>query len=261
MTSGDVDPAVAAADTASIEGVGGERQQTDPREPPRASWREAALIAAVVSVGTALAVSYAFDPERAGMLEMLGAIGALYVSLAVVTALWLRSRGELRAAFRPMSGDLARGAFVAALLYGMTMAIELVVTRHGTPREAWIMRLYLQLGDPAADARVFVGAAVFVVAALEEVVWRGFVMRALAGPLGREVSWLVASALFAVAHVPTAFLLGDPVAGPNPLVIAAGLGCSVVWGRMVLRTGRLVPSIFAHAFFSWAVVSFPVWRP
>jgi hypothetical protein len=34
-----------------------------------------------------------------------------------------------------------------------------------------------------------------------------------------------------------------------------------VWGRVVHRTGRLAPAVFAHAFFSWAIVSFPIWRP
>ena len=27
------------------------------------------------------------------------------------------------------------------------------------------------------------------------------------------------------------------------------------------RTGRLVPSLFAHGLFSWAIVDFPLWRP
>ncbi|MGK4001847.1 type II CAAX endopeptidase family protein [Sorangium sp. So ce1036] len=234
---------------------------SDPREPPRATRREAALAAASVTAGTALAVSYAFHPERAGAIGMLAALTALYAVLAAVTVMWLRGRGELRAALRPRSGDLARGAFVAAALYGLAMAAQLVLAPRGSPREAWLLRLYLQLGDPSADARVFVGATVFVVAALEELVWRGLVMRALEGPLGRGSAWLSSSALFAAAHAPTLFLLGDPVAGPNPLLVAAGLGCSIVWGRVVHLYGRLPPAIFAHAFFSWAIVSFPIWRP
>ncbi|AUX47228.1 hypothetical protein SOCE26_087400 [Sorangium cellulosum] len=237
------------------------RDPPDPREPPRASRREAALIAAAAVAGTALVAAFAFDPARGGSSAMLAAPGALYTVLAVFALAWLRRRGELRAALRPRSGDLARGAFVAAALYGLAMAVQLTLAPRGSPREAWILRLYLQLGDPSADARVFVGAAVFVIAALEEVVWRGLVMRALEGPLGPTAAWLLSSALFAAAHLPTLFLLGDPFAGPNPLLVAAGLGCSLVWGRVVHRTGRLPPAIFAHAFFSWAIVSFPIWRP
>ncbi|WP_437777721.1 CPBP family intramembrane glutamic endopeptidase [Sorangium sp. So ce1097] len=238
-----------------------EPRSTDPREPPRASRREAALVAALVTAVVAVAVSLAFDPARAGAPGMLAAVGAPYAVLGAATVMWLRRRGELRAALRPLSGDLARGALVAALLYGVAMAVQMVIAPRGSPREAWLLRLYLQLGDPSADARVFVGAMVFVVAALEELVWRGLVMRALEGPLGLASAWLLSSALFAVAHLPTLYLLGDPVAGPNPLLVAAGFGCSLVWGRVVHRTGRLPPALFAHAFFSWAVVSFPIWRP
>jgi uncharacterized protein len=238
-----------------------EALSTDPREPARSSRGEAALIAGLVTAATALAVAHAFGPERAGNLDLLASMGVVYVALTAVTVLWLRRRGELRATLRPLSGDLARGAFVAALLYGVAMAGHQAVTGRGSPREGWILRVYLQLGDPAADARVFLGAAVFVLAAMEEVVWRGFVMRALEGPLGRQGGLLLSSALFAAAHLPTMFLLRDPAAGLNPLIVAAGFGCSMVWGRLFQRAERLAPAVFAHAFFTWAIVSFPIWRP
>jgi len=43
--------------------------------------------------------------------------------------------------------------------------------------------------------------------------------------------------------------------------VGAALGCGLVWGRLVLLKGRLAPAVFAHAFFSWGVASFPIWRP
>ena len=235
-------------------------RHTDPRTPPRSSPREAAVVAGAVTAGTALAIGYAFDPARAGGAELLVAIGGVYAVLTAVTLVWLRRRGELRASMRPLSGDVAFGGFVAALLYGVAMAAHLAALR-GSAREAWIMRVYLQLGDPAAEGRVLVGAAVFLIAALEEIVWRGLVMRALEGPLGQLRAWLATSALYALAHLPTLFLLADPTAGPNPLVMAAAFGFGLAWARVVHRAGRLVPAIFAHALFSWAVVSFPIWRP
>jgi hypothetical protein len=67
--------------------------------------------------------------------------------------------------------------------------------------------------------------------------------------------------LFALAHVPTCFLLGDPTGGYNPMLVGAALGCGIVWGYLVKRTGRLAPAIFCHAFFSWSVLEFPIWRP
>jgi len=50
---------------------------------------------------------------------------------------------------------------------------------------------------------------------IEELVWRGGVMPILRDFFRRAVAWLVSSALFAAACMPTLFLLGDPVAGPN----------------------------------------------
>lgn len=249
-------PAVEAPGT-----PGSDARFTDPREPARSTAGEAALIAAGVTAATTLTIAWAFHPDRAGAAGMLFALGAVYGPGAALTLWWLRRRGELRAALRPLGGDLTLGAVIAALLYGAAMGAQLLIAPAGSPRQAWILRLYLQLGDPEAMGRVLVGGVVFGIAALEELVWRGLAMRAMEGPMGPLRAWLLSSVLYAVAHLPTVFLLGDPAAGPNPLVVMAALGCGLVWGRMVLRWGRLTPAVFAHAFFSWAIVSFPIWRP
>ena len=123
------------------------------------------------------------------------------------------------------------------------------------------MRIYLQLGDPADQNRHLIGGFVFLIAAMEEITWRGLVMRSLEGPFGRGRAWLVAAILFAVAHGPTFFLLGDPTGGYNPMLVGAALGCGILWGYMAIRTKRLAPAIFCHAFFSWSVLEFPIWRP
>jgi membrane protease YdiL (CAAX protease family) len=100
-----------------------------------------------------------------------------------------------------------------------------------------------------------------LVAALEELVWRGLVMRVLTERLGWARSWVLQAGLFGLAHVPTMVLLGSPVAGPNPLIVAAGIAYSLVWGRLAMRFDRLPPALFAHALFTWSVVEFPIWRP
>lgn len=227
--------------------------------PPPTPVRTAMLIAGGVALADTIAVAIAFRPGRSGAV-LIGIIGGLYLVLGTVAVLRLRQRGEARGALRPAPGDLAFGAAVAAVMYFGATAGHLLLSAPGTPREAWIIRLYLLFGDPAESSLV-VSGAVFVVAMLEELTWRGLVQRALQDGLGPIRAVLITSVLFAVAHLPTVYLLADPFAGPNPLIVLAALGCGLVWGTIAVRTRRLWPALFAHGFFSWAVVEFPVWRP
>lgn len=223
--------------------------------------RGALFTALGVTAVTAAGIAYAFDPRRAGQPSMLISLGALYAVLATFAVLRLRRQGDLRTALRPLGGDLSLGAASAGLLYGVAHIVEQSVAKHGAPQEAWLMRLYLQLGDPNAQGRMLLGVIVVAIAALEELTWRGLVMRSLHEVLGGGRAWILSSLLFALAHAPTMLLLGDPIAGRNPLVVLAALGGSLVWGALVLRSNRLVPSLFSHALFTWAIVEFPLWRP
>lgn len=244
---------------------------SEPEETPRASevpegfedatLREALLAAGGVTVASALAVTVAFSPERAGGPWMLGSMGLVYAALGAWAIARLRQRGELYDQLRPAAGDLSIGALVAGVLYGVAMAVHILITSPPSPRVAWIMRLYLALGDPTAEHRHLVGGVVFLVAALEELVWRGLVMRILSEPLGPIRAWLLQAFLFALAHVPTLILLGDPGVGPNPLLVLAGFSYSLVWGRVAMRWDRLPPALFAHALFTWGAFEFPIWRP
>lgn len=237
------------------------KQEAEPEPAPYATPLQAIAIAAGVTLATAAAITYAFDPARAGTGAMLGAMAIFYAPLAAITVARFHRRGELRELFRPAPGDLALAALTAGALYGAARVADLVIAGPGSLRQAWLMRLYLQLGDPRDPRRELIGGAVFLIAALEEIVWRGLVMRALAAAIGSTRALVVSSALFALAHASTLFLLRDPAAGLNPLVVAAAFGCSVVWGGMVLRARRYFPAICAHALFSWAIFEFPIWRP
>ncbi|MEP7123422.1 MAG: CPBP family intramembrane glutamic endopeptidase [Byssovorax sp.] len=222
---------------------------------------EALSVAVGVTLATGIVIAFAFDPARAGTRAVLIALGLFYVVIGAFAIRRLDQRGELRSRFRPASGDFALGAAVAGGLFGIAHLVDQVLAPHGSIREAWIIRVYLQIGDPNAPGHVLVGGAVFLIAAVEELVWRGLVMRTLEAVYGARTALIVTAVLYAVAHAPTLYLLADPAAGLNPLVVLAALGCGLVWGLVYLRTERLVPALFAHALFSWAVVEFPIWRP
>lgn len=239
--------------------AGSDETEDVAEELPPASSREAFVTAGGVTLVSAAAVAFAFSHPDSPL--MLGSMGAAYAALAGLTVRRLWQRGELGEQIRPRAGDLSIGALVAALLYAVAMAVHLVVTAPPSPRSAWIMQVYAALGDPASEYRHAIGGVVFLVAALEELVWRGLVLRVLTERLGWFRAWIVQAGLFGLAHVPTMLILGSSVAGPNPLLVAAGIAYSLVWGRLAMRFERLPPALFAHALFTWGVFEFPIWRP
>ena len=221
--------------------------------------RSSLAIAAMVPLVCGAALSYAFMPINAGRPVVIGSIGATYAVLLVGTLLWMKKHGQL-GRLLPKRGDITVGALLAVGMYMVATVVHLWLTGRGTPREPWMMRIYLQIGDPRTTARFAVGVGILALAAAEEVVWRGWVLGALSQIAKPTKAWLITTGLYALAHLPTVYLLRDPDAGLNPIIVAAAILGGLVWGFLALRIERLGPSIMAHALFSWAVVQYPIWR-
>jgi uncharacterized protein len=221
------------------------------------------LKVAIAAVLVAAAMTLAMQQSMAGSPMALLALGLPYAALAVLAILYLRREGTLGDKLRPRSGDLTFGAIVTVMLFFGAIAGRKFIAPQGSVRDAWIMRIYLQIGDPEFMQQRVVGIslAIIVVAILEEIAWRGLVYALVEERLGTRRAWPVTAVLYAAAHLPTLILLADPYAGPNPLIVLAALGCGLVWGLIVARTGRLPVAIFSHALFTWCVaVQFPLWR-
>jgi uncharacterized protein len=234
-----------------------ERTSAPPVLPPQAALPLALLVTAVI----AAAMYYAFHADRAGSWSMWIVLFAANVVFAALAVVLLAKEGLLSTDLRPRRGDVTFGFLAALLMYGAAMAGRQMFLGEGTPRAWWVARVYLQLGDMSHNRMIYVGLVVLVIAMLEELVWRGLVMRTLRAPLGPMRAWLLSSLLYGASHAATLTLLAHPVAGPNPLLVAAAFGGGLVWGHLYNRTGRLGPGLFAHALFSWAIVDFPLWRP
>jgi len=216
--------------------------------------------AAAVTLATLGGVFYAFDSRNAGTQRSLLVIGGVHLALAIATIVWLLKRDDLKSRLALSRGDITIGALVAGVMYVLTLAAYGTFLGPPNVESAWVMRIYLQIGDPGTAQVVPIGFAVLVIAALEEIAWRGWAMWSLVERYGERRALLVSSVLYAAAHAPTAWLLSDPSAGLNPLVIVAAFGCGLVWGSIMLRFRRLTPAIAAHAIFSWAVVVFPLYQ-
>lgn len=218
----------------------------------------------VIAAATAWVVSYAFDASRAGEPSAGIALGVTYVVLTAGAIVYAARTGQTKRWLLPRGGDLTRGFVCAGVLFLCAFGTMKLMTLHGSPRAAWMARLYLQLGDPKPlrEHQAWVGVFIFVMATMEEIVWRGWAKSLLDDLVGERAGWIAASVLYAIAHVPTLFALSDTMAGNNPLVVVAAFGCGLMWSGMVRIFGRLAPSIVCHALFDWAVLMmFRLWGP
>jgi membrane protease YdiL (CAAX protease family) len=213
------------------------------------------LSAIATAVVVALSFCVAMRPAWAGSPMLLVLIGAPYALLSGLAITRMAKEGSLASKLRPRSGDLSLGALVTIMLFSGALVGRNLLAPEGSVRVGWLMRIYMQVGDPELVQRhIFLASlGVVLVAALEEVAWRGYVFDLLDERLGTRRAWPATAILYAAAHLPTLVLLRDPFAGPNPLVVLAALGCGLVWGLLVARTGRLPVAIFSHALFAWGV--------
>ena len=207
----------------------------------------------LVAIGT----SMGFQESRAGTVAgYLWAAGPS-VGMAVFALGYAWWRSELKRWMLPQWGDISRGFVSAIALFGVSFAFVKLTVHESSPSAAWIVRLYAQAGDPSElrDHVKLVAAGIVTVAVAEEIVWRGLVRSALEETLGGARAWVVSAFLYALAHLPTLWVLRDEHAGVNPMVPLAALGAGLVFGGMTrYYMGRLGPAIVAHAIFDWGVV-------
>ena len=81
---------------------------------------------------------------------------------------------------------------------------------------------------------------VAVVPVVEEVLFRGVLMRSLCDLLGERSGVVVQAVIFAIAHVR---VFGGPSGGQ----VLAAFGAGLVFGWVTSKTKRLAPAIVAHA--------------
>lgn len=229
-----------------------------PDPNPTLSAGAAWAAALAVTVATAIVIYFAFSPDRTVSNLPFFGLGALYTGISVLAVLRLKRRDELHL-LKPRSGDLTFGALVAFVLFGMTFVVQQTLAVPGTARHGWILRVYALLGYTLSDNRLMLAVGAGLVGLLEELAWRGFVTPLLEERNGFLKANVASVLLYAAAHLPAMFVLRDNVAGLNPLLPMAALGCGLAWSYLRWRMERLPPVLFSHALFTWAVAEFPLW--
>ena len=177
---------------------------------------------------------------------------AAYTVLSAIALYAMWNDGTLVERLSPRWGDISLGAITAIVLLVASWGARAALAPAGSPQNAWLLHIYLQIGSPDRIQRsVELTLLVVLVPVLEELVWRGLVLDRLGDRFGQRRGWPLAALLYAVALLPSVFLLADPAAGPNPLLIVAALGCGIVWSFMASIGGRLPPVIISHVAFTY----------
>lgn len=210
--------------------------------------RTALLVTAVLTIANGMA----FRPELAATTQFWLWITIPYALIAAYAVWRLWDDGTLLDVLKPKWGDLSIGALTAAVLLIGSWLARSVLSPPSADRGAWMFRIYLQIGGSEQLQRsIALTALLFFIPLCEELVWRSLVQRDLSERLGTRRGWPLSAVFYAVALLPTAFALGDPIAGPNPLLVLAALGIGLCWGFMMSLIGRLPPIIISHMAFTY----------
>jgi hypothetical protein len=186
-----------------------------------------------------------FSPVTAGWVNFW--VGMALAAGCLATLALFIDRKNLREiyAFRP--SHLALGVGAAAFLYAVFWvgdAVSAFLFDFARP----------QVGDIYARKTGLPTWAIGVLLLLwigpaEEVFWRGFVQRRLAGRWGAVPGFVVASLIYAGVHV----------VALNFMLFMAALICGLFWGAVYLKTRSVWPGIVSHALWDVAVfVLFPI---
>jgi membrane protease YdiL (CAAX protease family) len=200
-----------------------------------------AAVAALIAVATL--------PNLAGGPTPWYVLLGGYAVLTAWSVAVLRREEVLLDLAKPKSGDVTLGIVSGLVVTGTAFFALRLLAPNASPRSAWLFSLYSQFGDVQGDGLRTAGLLIVVV--FEELVWRGLVQTQCVQAWGPRKGVPAAAMLFALAHLPALFTMQTPGVGPNPLLPLGALGCGLVWGILVLLTGRLAPAIVCHAVFSY----------
>lgn len=203
-----------------------------------------------LSIATAMPVLFVLRPAD-GMAASAGGFAALfvasYVGYALAGAVYLawsgRGLGYLDVRL-PTLGDV--GYVVAGIfsVFAAVVVVGLVVTRLGV--ESTPHNLFEAGMDPSI-LLVLLPLVLFVNAPVEELVFRNVVQKRLAENFSQPTAVILASAIFAVVHLPAYF---NPMLSATAVSLAVVFVASLVFGTVYARTRNVVVPSVVHGIFN-----------
>lgn len=216
----------------------------------------AAAVGAIIVLSASLLVSKYLLDAVVGFGWPLAVYVAILAAVGYGPSLWwcrYVSRrwgtGELGVdiGLTPRLADLGWGPVVWLGAIAAQMAMAAIVVALGVP----FVGNTEGIEEISADRTYVVSLVITAVIAapiVEEMVFRGVVMRGLHSRLSINVVVVVQGLLFGIAHV-------DPLRGVGTIGLVLVLsGVGVAFGIAVVLLGRIGPSIVAHALFNGVVL-------
>jgi membrane protease YdiL (CAAX protease family) len=200
-------------------------------------------------------MAYSFSEASTGMPRFWLGVTLPYVLLVALALHKMWQDGTLVDLLTPRWGDLSIGAVSMIALLFASWAARRVLSPAGNPRQAWLFHIYLQLGNPEHLQRsTAYTLLILALCAAEEIVWRGMVLGDLTERFGRRAALPLSALAYGFAALPTLWLMRDPTAGLNPLLVTAAVGCGLVWSFMAAQLGRLAPVMLSHMAFTYFTI-------
>lgn len=226
-----------------------------PREPHATLPIEAAAGAIVVLVASLLVSKYTLDSlvslgwPVVVYVALLGAIGygPSFVWCRFASRRWGTGRFLADVGLQPRWSDLGWGPLVWLAAIGTQVLIGAIVLGLGIP----LSNNTDGISDLTDDRTYIVSIVITAVIAapfVEEIVFRGVVMRGLRSRLSAVPTVVLQGVLFGVAHI-------DPVRGVGNIGLALVLsGVGVTFGGAAYLLRRIGPTVVAHAIFNGVVL-------
>ena len=203
----------------------------------------AGYLGAILSSGVIFATQGGTDIDTKLVFGVILPAQQLTVVLAVLYVTRLKGQKSLAADF----GLVVRLRDAKALVVGATLEIVLTLALFPILQldpDAKNQQLLNDLKDHRDIATIvlFVVGAVILAPIIEELLFRGLLLRALLRRMAPVTAVLVSAVIFALVHY-----LGDPNTLP---FLPALTGLGAVLAVVALRSGELSTSIFIHAGFN-----------
>ncbi|GAB6012157.1 CPBP family intramembrane glutamic endopeptidase [Viscerimonas tarda] len=169
------------------------------------------------------------------------------LSAGILIVLSARFAKDWKKQFRFNAKDIITGVASAALLYGIFYAGNEISQLLFDFSEKQVSNVYaIKEGQ---NPVILASLLLFWVGPAEEIFWRGYIQRTLAGKKGEIAAVVISTLVYALVHI-WSF---------NFMLVMAALVCGGFWGLLYMKNKNLLTVLVSHAVWDVAIfILFPI---